>query len=159
MAVAAFYRLVSLSGARVARLGKKTNRPKTNRKTHILCQLRNLNPERPQTTRLPVLSCSVGQVSISSPWREGEDRITAFAFRVSIKLLLPSVSLQTQTCTKTTLPLLSYGRLKGAELGCARNLTELVNNVCAKKTGNNFFLTLTLYEAEMYFFLLSYCKL
>lgn len=108
MAIAALHRLVSLSGTRVARLGKNTNRPPSqknpNCQTIILCRLCNLKPETPQTTRRPLLSCRVGQVLISSPWREGADGITIFQFRVSVKLLLPSVSLQPQTCTEHHFP-------------------------------------------------------
>lgn len=68
-----------------------------------------------QTTRLPRLSCRVGQVLISSPWRDGEDAIATFRFP-SIRQAAASIRVfaDSNMQPNNARPL-SYGRLKGAE--------------------------------------------
>lgn len=110
VATAASRRSVGLGGTRVARLrGEKTpKKRKTNCPTHTLCRLRNLKAETPRTSRRAALSCRVGQVLISPPWRGGADRFTLVQFRVAVKLLLPPVSSQTQRCTGLHFPSLLW---------------------------------------------------
>lgn len=147
MAIAAFHRLVSPSRKRVARLGlgekkqKKNTHKLTKKQTvkHIYCvssvtwSQKHLKPRDYRFFHAELAkywSVHLGEKAWIESLSFSSADPSSCCFHPCLCRLNPALS---------NTSLLSSGRLGGAEPGCVRNLTESVNNACAKKTGKHFY--------------------
>lgn len=145
MTIATFHRFVSLHEACVARLGKKHRQTRKQTVKHIYC----VGSVTSSQKHLKPLDYQFFHAELANYWSVhlgGKAWIESLSFSFeypSSCCFHPRLCRLKHALSNTSL--LSSGRLRGAEPGCVRTLTESLNDVWAKKTGNHFF-SLKLYH-------------